>query len=100
MHPKLSFMLDIVQKLGEFQHQYFRTEIEFEEKARAMDVVSFVDRECEQMFHDALQEKFAGDYVMGEETFDEQYNYTQHKKLWIIDPLDGTLMYQRGIPTY
>ena len=68
-------MLEIIQKLGEFQHQHFRTEIEFEEKKWAMDVVSFVDRECEQMFHDALQEKFTGDYVMGEETFDAEHDY-------------------------
>lgn len=101
MHPKLSFMLEIIQKLGEFQHRYFRTEIEFEQKSQLMnDVVSFVDRECEQMFHDALREKFPDDYVMGEETFDPKYDYSQHNNLWIIDPLDGTLMYQRGVPTY
>ena len=100
MHPKLSFMLEIIQKLGEFQHQYFRTDIEFEEKTKVMDVVSFVDRECEQIFQSALLEKFPNDYVMGEETFDPAHDYTQHENLWIVDPLDGTLMYQRGIPTY
>lgn len=101
MHPRLSFMLEIIQKLGEFQHRYFRTEIEFEQKSHIMnDVVSFVDRECEKMFHDALREKFPDDYVMGEETFDPKYDYSQHDNLWIIDPLDGTLMYQRGVPTY
>jgi len=65
-----------------------------------MDIVTFVDHECEQMFRDNLSEKFPGDAVMGEESFDPNHNYRQHEKLWIIDPLDGTLMYQRGIPLY
>ena len=95
MNPRLQFMLDIIQKIGDFQRKHFRTEIEFETKAGEMDIVSFVDRESEKMFHDAVNKIFPGDYILGEETYVKGYNYTQHEKLWIIDPLDGKLMYQR-----
>jgi fructose-1,6-bisphosphatase/inositol monophosphatase family enzyme len=94
MDSRLKFMLEIIQKLGDFQHKNFRTEI------RPMDTVSFVDKESEKMFIEAVNEKFSGDVVMGEESYNPNHNYSQHKKLWIIDPLDGTLMYQRGIPFY
>lgn len=100
MNPRLQFMLDIIRKIGDFQHKNFRTEIEFETKAGEMDIVSFVDRESEKMFHDAVNKIFPGDYILGEETYVKDYDYAQHTKLWIIDPLDGTLMYQRWIPNY
>lgn len=100
MGEKLDFMLDIIQKIGLFQRAHFRTEIVFDEKKWAMDLVSFVDTESENMFQQALVKKYPEDAIMGEESYDETHDYKQHKKLWIIDPLDGTLMYQRGIPTY
>lgn len=47
------------------------------------------------MFRKALQEKFPEDAIMGEESYDPKIDYPKYDKLWIIDPLDGTLMYQR-----
>lgn len=95
MDSRFTFMLEIIQKLGEFQRNHFRTQIDFEEKSGAMDIVSFVDKECEQMFKSALKIEFPEDEIMGEESYDSNHDYSQHNKLWIIDPLDGTLMYQR-----
>ena len=95
MNPRLTFMLEIIQKMGEIQHKNFRTEIDFETKAGPMDTVSFVDKKKKKMFIAAVNDKFPGDVIMGEETYDPIYNYKQHEKLWIIDPLDGTLMHQR-----
>lgn len=100
MNSRLTFMLEIIQKMGDFQHKHFRTDIKFETKAGPMDTVSFVDKECEKTFIEAVNEKFPGDAIMGEETFNPDDDYRQYEKLWIIDPLDGTLMYQRGIPFY
>lgn len=95
MNPRLTFMLDIIQKMGDFQRKHFRTEIEFETKADPMDTVSFVDKECEQMFYEAVNREFPGDAIMGEETYNPSHSYEQHKRLWIVDPLDGTLMYKK-----
>lgn len=100
MNPRLNFMLEIIQKLGEFQHTHFRTDITFETKTWDMDLVSFVDRECEEMFREALKEYFPEDTIMGEESYNTEIDYRKYDKLWIIDPLDGTLMYKRWIPHY
>lgn len=32
MKEKLTFILDIIRRIGEFQHAHFRTDIEFETK--------------------------------------------------------------------
>ena len=93
-------MLEIIQKLGIFQRKYFKTEIDFETKSGSMDIVSFVDKECEQMFRNGVSDNFQEDSILGEESYDKNHDYKQYKKLWIIDPLDGTLMFQRWIPYY
>ena len=93
-------MLEIIRQIGVFQHAHFRTEIAFQEKTWIMDVVSFVDQESEKMFHDALRKNFPEDAIMGEETYEKTIDYRKFDRLWIIDPLDGTLMYKRWIPVY
>ena len=95
MDSRFTFMLGIIQKLGEFQRKNYKTEIDFETKTGSMDIVSFVDKECEQMFRDGISDNFPEDNIMGEESYDKNHDYRQYKKLWIIDPLDGTLMFQR-----
>lgn len=75
MNPRLSFMLEIIRKIGDFQRAHFRTEIVFEEKKGVMDIVSFVDKESEQMFREAVLEKFPTDAIMGEESYNPNYNY-------------------------
>jgi myo-inositol-1(or 4)-monophosphatase len=59
--------------------------------------VTEVDRKCEALIRDSLLKSFPADGFLGEET-------GQHKgtsgRTWIVDPLDGTRPYIRGIPTY
>ncbi len=95
MNPRLIFMLDIIQKMGDFQRKHFHTKIDFETKKSAMDVVSFVDRECEEMFRQELLGSFPEDTIMGEESYNPETNYQNYNKLWIVDPLDGTLLFKK-----
>ncbi len=59
--------------------------------------VSDIDRTCEACIRHQLGCAFPDDGILGEE-------YGEHKgtstRRWILDPLDGTRPYLRGIPTY
>jgi histidinol phosphatase-like enzyme (inositol monophosphatase family) len=59
--------------------------------------VTDVDRLCESMLRDTLLGKFPQDGFLGEET--GRYEGTSGRT-WIVDPLDGTRPYIRGIPTH
>ncbi|MEI6711051.1 MAG: inositol monophosphatase family protein [bacterium] len=72
----------------------------FETKQNDMDFVSFVDIESQKMFTRKVQEFFPNDTVMGEEDYDSAKDYSKEEHLWIIDPVDGTLLYKRGIPLF
>lgn len=59
--------------------------------------VTQVDRECEQLIRDKILDAFPNDSFLGEET--GCMSGTTARR-WIVDPLDGTRPYIRGIPTY
>ena len=69
--------------------------IPVERKARH-DYVTEVDRACEQTIRDYILKHYRDHAILGEESGrsgDSEY-------VWIIDPLDGTSNYLRGIPHY
>jgi histidinol-phosphatase len=59
--------------------------------------VTDVDTLCEKIIRDMLTKRFPGDGFLGEETGEEKGS-TGRK--WIVDPLDGTRPFIRGLPTF
>jgi len=59
--------------------------------------VSDIDRRCERTIIDMVAAAFPSDGVLGEEG--GARDGTSGRR-WIVDPLDGTRPYLRGIPTY
>ena len=59
------------------------------------DVLTAMDAEVERFIRRAIAERFPGDTVIGEEE-----GGAASDRLWIIDPIDGTANYARGIPHY
>lgn len=66
------------------------------EKARN-DFVSEVDRDAEDAIIDVLHKAYPDHGIIGEEHGE---SFTGAEYTWIIDPLDGTHNYLRGIPHY
>ncbi len=59
------------------------------------DVVTEMDREVERFIRSALAARFPDDAIIGEED-----GGTSGERLWLIDPIDGTANYARGVPRY
>lgn len=59
--------------------------------------VTAADRACEQLIAAAVQETFPQDGLVGEEGARKP---PSSGRQWIIDPIDGTVDYLRGIPTW
>lgn len=58
--------------------------------------VSDADRAVEQALRDALASRRPGDAVLGEE---QGESGTGHRR-WVLDPIDGTKNYVRGVPVW
>ena len=80
---------------GEVALRYFRTGLTVEYKGDRSPVTQ-ADRECEQRIVEVLLEAFPDYGVVGEE-FGERPGA---RARWIIDPIDGTKNFIRGIPYF
>lgn len=63
-----------------------------------LDVTTKVDLESERMCIEAILNSFPEDHILSEETLNEFS--PDWKRVWIIDPLDGTTNYVKGFDVY
>ena len=95
---RLAFTVELARKAGELGGGYFR-EIEtltIESKGH-QDLVSNGDREVELFIRAALAAEFPEDGIVGEE---HAAVTGASGNVWIIDPIDGTANFVRGIPAW
>jgi len=60
------------------------------------DVVTEMDAKVERFIRAAIAQRYPDDGVVGE----EEGGASAGERLWIVDPIDGTANYARGIPHY
>ncbi len=63
-----------------------------------LDVTTRADLEAERMVLHTLSRSFPGDHILSEETRTE-YS-PDWERVWIVDPLDGTTNYVKGLDAY
>jgi myo-inositol-1(or 4)-monophosphatase len=91
---RLEVGLGAIREAGPLAAQYFaaRKELSIERKG-IQDLVSIADREVEQVIRRHIGRAFPQDGIVGEEHGGELA-----QTLWIIDPIDGTANFLRGLP--
>ncbi len=72
-----------------------RAELTIESKG-PQDFVTRADRAVEDFIRAEIARAFPGDGFLGEETVSSFAG--THERLWIVDPIDGTHNFLRGIP--
>ncbi|WP_311417177.1 inositol monophosphatase family protein [Microbacterium sp. ISL-103] len=66
-------------------------------KSSLADIVTDADREVEALIRERLRAVRPGDGFLGEESDSEQ---GESGITWVVDPIDGTVNYAYGIPSY
>ncbi len=96
LKPLLAAAEWIVRSGGALALEYFhqRDALQIDRKGR-QDLVSDADREVEQLLRRELQQRFPGDGFLGEE-----YGLDEADAIWVIDPIDGTTNFLRGVPEF
>lgn len=77
----------------------FRGDLAVERKANKTDLVTRADREAEEAVLDYIAGAFPDDEVVAEES-DTADVVPSSGPAWIVDPIDGTNNYVRGIPLW
>ncbi|MGI9485787.1 MAG: inositol monophosphatase family protein [Geminicoccaceae bacterium] len=87
----------ITRDAGKLALDFFhrRDQLEIEHKGM-QDLVSLADRQTEDVIRAGLSQAFPDDAIIGEEGGTEAA--AAAGPLWIIDPIDGTMNFLRGVP--
>ena len=96
MDTILTAAIDAAKAAGEVALHYFRTNLTVETKADRTPVTQ-ADRECETKITEILQARFPEHGFLGEELGERPGKSSAR---WIIDPIDGTKNFIRGIPFF
>jgi fructose-1,6-bisphosphatase/inositol monophosphatase family enzyme len=71
----------------------------------ARDIVTEVDHLSEELILDAIRSRYPGDGILAEESGEHHTvagdaPTTGQGRVWIVDPIDGTINYANGIPMF
>jgi len=95
-HELLEAVEELARKAGDCALEYFRTGVRVERKPDGSPV-TIADRNAERLARDWITARFPKDGVLGEELGSDNPNATRQ---WIIDPIDGTKTFVRGVPLW
>jgi histidinol-phosphatase len=92
----LDAVADVARVAGDRALRYFRTRVPVESK-RDGSPVTVADREAEQVAREWLRVRFPNDGILGEELGEERPGA---QRRWVLDPIDGTKTFVRGVPLW
>ena len=91
----LDFATDAAFRAGRQALSYFQTGVEADRKAD-LSPVTIADRGGEELLRRLIGDRFPGHAVVGEEMGSS--GDSSHR--WILDPIDGTRSFVRGVPLF
>ena len=104
---ELSIAVEAARNAGRLQMERYERLERIVHKSEH-DVVTEVDEMSEQLIISAIREAYPGDAFLAEESgrtaavppAGESVVDASEQRVWIIDPLDGTVNYANGIPVF
>lgn len=94
---RLKTVAAITRDAGKLALDFFQKRDQLEVELKGLqDLVSLADRQTEDVIRDGLRSAFPDDAIIGEEGGTEAA--AAKGPLWIIDPIDGTMNFLRGVP--
>lgn len=93
---ELELAREAARRAGDLALQHSARGVTAETKADESPV-TIADRECEKLIASSIRERFPEDGLLGEEGSNGE---SRNGRKWIIDPIDGTRDFLRGIPTW
>ena len=92
----MNFAAALAREAGALALDFLRRGITAETKSDESPVTA-ADRACERLIVESIAREFPNDGVLGEEGANRE---TRNGRKWIIDPIDGTRDFDRGIPLW
>jgi len=89
--------VEAAREAGEYSLKRLGSLIEIAHKTSFNDLVTDVDRKCEEIIISRIRKEFPSHSILAEESGED---ITGSTFKWVIDPLDGTVNYAHGFPVF
>jgi histidinol-phosphatase len=96
LHELRDFAADLVWQAGKLTLRYFQTGLIPDLKADESPV-TIADRASERLMRELIETRYPRHSILGEEEGETRPGASYR---WIIDPIDGTKTFVRGVPLY
>ena len=101
---ELAFALDLAARAGVVLMDHYERLEQIDYKS-ARDVVTEADHLSEALILDAIRASYPADAILAEETGEHKAKAGEaptsgRGRVWIVDPLDGTVNYANGLPVF
>ncbi len=96
--PLAKDILPIAEKAGVILLKYFKTNLSIDYKKDEFDPVTRADTESDNLIRREIKNLFPEDLILSEENDNIPEDYTG--RVWMIDPLNGTKSFIKGIDTF
>lgn len=91
--------MNIALEAGDLLREGFHQAKQINAKSSAIDLVTQYDTEAESLIVNRLRRAFPHDAILGEEGGRQSQNGNA-QRLWLVDPLDGTINFAHGFPVF
>jgi histidinol-phosphatase len=98
LRPNLEFCVQTAYEAGRLTLGYFGTEAARPEFKADDTPVTVADRDAEKLIRDRIGARYPQHAVVGEEFGETEGADSVHR--WVLDPIDGTKSFVRGVPLY
>lgn len=92
----LGFAVELARIAGDHTLRYYGPSVDHTDKGDGSPV-TVADREAEELLRERIAARFPGHGVLGEEHGESNPGA---RVRWILDPIDGTRSFMRGVPLY
>jgi myo-inositol-1(or 4)-monophosphatase len=96
----LAFLYEVAHAAGEVLSRYYHGRFQIDDKnpyEGSIDIVTDADRASEDLIVQAIGKNFPDDDILTEET---QIALKGSPRMWVVDPLDGTVNFAHRIPIF
>ena len=93
----LNFAVETAYLAGRLTLGYYQTGVQPDMKADDTPV-TIADRKAEELIRSRIEKQYPHHAIIGEEHGTKEVKGATHR--WIIDPIDGTKAFTRGVPLY
>jgi histidinol-phosphatase len=93
----IDFLIETAYLAGRKTLAHYQTGVQADYKADRTPV-TLADKQAEELIRSRIERKYPGHAILGEEFGTKEDQGATHR--WIIDPIDGTKSFLRGIPLY